>query len=310
MDPSMPRFTEISRACTLTEPDEFAKFQNKHVVYHDDIGDYSTNEPTMDGTAGCDPDDGYFGAPDPTAPRLKLEKSRNPGRTLDEGGIVRGKRDKKQLALVFTGSAHGEGTAPILDTLKGRDVKASFFVTGEYLASPQHKPFVQRISEEGHYLGPHSHGHLLYSPWEDRSRSLVTEQEFKKDLRTNLSELRNFGACDGKPVYFIPPYEWYNANHVRWARDLDCVLFNFTPGSGSHRDWAPEGHPAFRPSKKILTEILACEESDPDGLNGHLLLLHLGSKRQDKMHAHLEKLIVELRARGYEFLRVDALLNQ
>jgi endoglucanase len=37
---------------TLNEPDEFAQFQNDHVVYHDDIGDYSTNEPTMDGTAG------------------------------------------------------------------------------------------------------------------------------------------------------------------------------------------------------------------------------------------------------------------
>lgn len=36
----------------LSEPDEFAKFQNDFVTYHDDIGDYSTNEPTMDGTAG------------------------------------------------------------------------------------------------------------------------------------------------------------------------------------------------------------------------------------------------------------------
>ena len=36
----------------LNEPDEFETFQNNYVVYHDDIGDYSTNEPTMDGTAG------------------------------------------------------------------------------------------------------------------------------------------------------------------------------------------------------------------------------------------------------------------
>lgn len=36
----------------LNEPDEFKQFQNEYVVYHDDIGDYSTNEPTMDGTAG------------------------------------------------------------------------------------------------------------------------------------------------------------------------------------------------------------------------------------------------------------------
>lgn len=35
----------------LTEADELAAFQNDFVVYHDDIGDYSTNEPTMDGTA-------------------------------------------------------------------------------------------------------------------------------------------------------------------------------------------------------------------------------------------------------------------
>jgi endoglucanase len=38
---------------TLYSPDEFAEFQNQYVVYHDDIGDYSTNEPTMDGTAGA-----------------------------------------------------------------------------------------------------------------------------------------------------------------------------------------------------------------------------------------------------------------
>lgn len=36
----------------LIHPDEFSDVQNKFVVYHDDLGDYSTNEPTMDGTAG------------------------------------------------------------------------------------------------------------------------------------------------------------------------------------------------------------------------------------------------------------------
>ncbi len=37
----------------LTKPDPYEQIQNSHVVYHDDIGDYSTNEPTMDGTAGA-----------------------------------------------------------------------------------------------------------------------------------------------------------------------------------------------------------------------------------------------------------------
>ena len=51
-----PVFTTIYNNLSglqLTQPDEFEIFQNDHVVYHDDIGDYSTNEPTMDGTASA-----------------------------------------------------------------------------------------------------------------------------------------------------------------------------------------------------------------------------------------------------------------
>jgi len=36
---------------TLYEPDEYEDFQSQLAVYHDDYGDYSTNEPTMDGVA-------------------------------------------------------------------------------------------------------------------------------------------------------------------------------------------------------------------------------------------------------------------
>ncbi|HSE32797.1 MAG TPA: glycoside hydrolase family 9 protein [Pyrinomonadaceae bacterium] len=39
------------RGLHLSQPDEFAEFQTAEIVYHDDVGDYSTNEPTMDGTA-------------------------------------------------------------------------------------------------------------------------------------------------------------------------------------------------------------------------------------------------------------------
>jgi len=51
-----PVFGSIFRSLkglVLTQTDEFEEFQNPFVVYHDDIGDYSTNEPTMDGTAGA-----------------------------------------------------------------------------------------------------------------------------------------------------------------------------------------------------------------------------------------------------------------
>jgi hypothetical protein len=49
-----PVYGSINRSLlglTLEDEDEFAHLQNPFVVYHDDVGDYSTNEPTMDGTA-------------------------------------------------------------------------------------------------------------------------------------------------------------------------------------------------------------------------------------------------------------------
>ena len=39
------------RGIRLAEPDEYAAFNTGFIVYHDDFGDYSTNEPIMDGTA-------------------------------------------------------------------------------------------------------------------------------------------------------------------------------------------------------------------------------------------------------------------
>jgi hypothetical protein len=41
------------KGVTITEPDPLAPFQDDRAVYHDDIHDYSTNEPTMDGTASA-----------------------------------------------------------------------------------------------------------------------------------------------------------------------------------------------------------------------------------------------------------------
>ena len=128
----------------------------------------------------------------------------------------------------------------------------------------------------------------------------------------SIDDLRKLGAMSyfGSPVYFIPPYEYYNSDQTRWSREMNVLLFNFTPGSGSNRDWAPEGHKSFVPSQKIADDILAFERKDPHGLNGFLLLLHLGSQRTDKMHVTLEPLVKELKSRGYKFVKVDEMLRK
>lgn len=233
-----------------------------------------------------------------------------PGWTYDQGGIIRGDKDERKLALVFTGGDHGEGTPAILDALQERNLKVSFFVTGGYLAQPQRRADISRMVAEGHYVGPHSHAHLLYAPWNNREQSLVTQDEFATDLERNIADLRKLGALQGDgPIFFIPPYEWYNRQHVEWAASLNIVLFNFTPGIGSHRDWIPEDHPGFKPSAEILQDVLDYERGNDHGLGGAIMLLHLGSLRRDKTHNHLPDWLDALIDRDYEIVRIDKLLR-
>lgn len=233
-----------------------------------------------------------------------------PAFTYDHGGITRGDRSRRALAIVFTADEYGESTEHILDVLARSRQHASFFLTGNYVRVGRYRPLIRRMVREGHYVGPHSDTHPLYCSWESRRQSLVTRAFFEADLRSNVAALRRLGAlADDQPVYFIPPYEWFNAEHTVWAREMGVQIVNFTPGIGSNRDWAPESHPTFRPSQKIYDDILAYERREPAGLNAAILLLHLGSQRQDKMPRLFEPLISELIARRYELLRVDELLR-
>jgi peptidoglycan/xylan/chitin deacetylase (PgdA/CDA1 family) len=227
------------------------------------------------------------------------------------GAIIRGDVTAKKLSLVFTGDERGESTGPILDALKDRKISAGFFVTGNFVRSAKLRPLLKRAIAEGHYVGPHSDSHPLYCPWEDRDRSLVTQEFFTSDLQKNINALRELGAIRGRmPRLFIAPYEWYNRDHVLWCKAMGVTLINFTPGSGSNRDYAPEGDKNFVPSRKIYDDILAYEKKDRHGLNGFVLLLHLGSGRRDPFHPLLGPLCDELAKRQYVFCRVDELLAE
>src|SRR5580700_2342850 len=79
---------------------------------------------------------------------------------FNDGGIIRGPRMEKRIALVFTAHTFAEGGDTILRELAKHHAKASFFVTGDFLDNPQFQPLAKRIVKEGHYLGPHSDKHL------------------------------------------------------------------------------------------------------------------------------------------------------
>lgn len=244
---------------------------------------------------------------------LQAGESRPPavaaGCTWIEGAIVRGPVETKRIALVFTGHEFAEGASIILDALARRGAPASFFLTGAFLDNPSLAPIVRRIVAEGHYLGPHSDQHLLLCDWSPSKARLVSREVFVADLETNRRKMARFTSA---PVrWFLPPYEHYDAEIARWTEALGLRLVNFTSGTRSAADYTGEAARNFVASEAIARSILDREQSDPHGLNGFLLLLHLGAgpERADKMHLKFAALLEELSVRGYRFVRLDALLG-
>lgn len=238
---------------------------------------------------------------------------------VSHGGIVRGPRGDKKIALEFTGHTFAEGGETILNELGKHNAKASFFLTGDFLDNPEFAPLVHRMVEEGHYLGPHSGKHLLYCSWEDRGKTLVSRQVFRVDLSVNLLLFRNFithangpsSSPSFSPKFWLPAYEWYNQEIADWSRYEGLTLINFTPGTRSNADYTQESDSNFVSSQAIFDSIVKKEKEDPRGLNGFLLLMHLGAGpgRKDKMHERFGELLDYLSGKGYEFVRIDDLLD-
>lgn len=234
-----------------------------------------------------------------------------PGLTMDRGAIVRGGTSARRLALVFTGGSFADGGEHIRGVLGDQGVKAGFFFTGDFYRTPEFADLIRALAADGHYLGPHSDRHLLYCDWDDRSKTLVGRDEFRADLEANFAEMARFGIAREPGHLFIPPYEWYNDDIAAWAREMGLTLFNFTPGTSSNADYTTPSMPAYLDSRTIYDRILAYEKTDPHGLSGFLLLVHIGAdpERTDKFYLLLGDLIRELKSRGYAFVRVDALVR-
>jgi peptidoglycan/xylan/chitin deacetylase (PgdA/CDA1 family) len=307
---------------TLYQRDEYAEFQSNLAVYHDDYGDYSTNEPTMDGTASLiyllAAKEAASSNPRPTGSSGRasqggaFEESSKKKLSFSHGGIIRGDSSKKNIALVFTGHEFAEGGEFIANTLTKEKINASFFLTGDFYRNKGFKKTIEQLKRNGNYLGAHSNEHLLYCDWQKRDSLLVSKKQFQSDLLKNYSEMSAFGIQITKAKYFLPPYEWYNDSIAAWTKDLGLQLINYTPGTLSHADYTTANDKNYRSSETIYNSIIDNEKSKPSGLNGFILLMHIGAGpgRSDKFYSQLPELIKYLKQKGYQFQTIDQLLKK
>lgn len=298
------RGVNLTNGMRASEAHNYELFQPGDVVYHDNMSDYSSNEPTMDGTASL------------TFPLsvYEMEGREQTGVTDNAnvyepaGAIIKGDPTKKRICLVFTADDKADGANTIISTLKRNKVKGGFFFTGKFY--DMYPDIVRQLVADGHYVGSHSYGHLLYAPWEKRDSMLVSKQQFVDDMLKSYNTMASFGISKEKAPYFIPPYEYYNSKVNGWAHEMGLQIINFTPGTGTNADYTtPDMGERYKSSAQLYKRLLDFERQHT--LNGHFLMIHFGThpSRTDKFYTMLPKIIKTLQHRGYTFVSVEEMLG-
>ncbi len=294
IDGPIDRQLFLDRAgAALTRPDDYEVLNQGAAVYHDDIGDYASNEPTMDGTAGLT---WYFAQLEGSG---SFDKDRF-------GTIVRVNPDEKVIYLCFTADENFNGAETILKTLKKRRIKGNFFLTGNCMRYAPNQDVIRRIVEEGHYVGGHSDKHVLYCDWGAERPTLMSADSIIADLRANYAELAKFGVPREKAQWFLPPYEHYNAFSVGVLESMGVHVVNYTPGIGTPADYTTPDMKSYRRAQTLIDGLYQFEKEQ--GLNGALLLIHPGihpdRPESERLYNRLDEIIRYLKKKGYRFDRL------
>ncbi len=189
---------------------------------------------------------------------------------------------EKVLYLTFDAGYENGCTEQVLDTLKKHQVRAAFFLVGNYIE--RNADLVRRMVEEGHIVGNHTMHHY------DMSR-LSGKETFSKEL-TDLEDL--FRQTTGKelPKFYRPPQGVYSQDNLKMAKELGYKTVFW---SLAYVDWLNDKQPtreeAFR---KLL----------PRTHNGAVVLLHSTSKTNAEI---LDDLLTQWENLGYRFGTLEEL---
>lgn len=193
-----------------------------------------------------------------------------------------GSPDKKVLYLTFDAGYENGYTPKILDALKKHDVKATFFVVGNYVKTAP--DLVKRMLEDGHIVGNHTFTHPDMSKISDM-------ESFKKEMCSLEDAYKEVTGQDIKKFY-RPPQGKYSENNLKLANELGYKTFFW---SLAYVDWYVDKQP---------TKEEAFEKLLPRTHPGAIVLLHSTSKTNADI---LDELLSKWKQDGYSFGTLDEL---
>lgn len=229
--------------------------------------------------------------------------------TLDNGS-----RSHRVVALTFDGDAHTNAIKEILDTLASRKVRATMFITGNFV---RHNPrAVKAIFRAGHEIGNHTYSHPHLTSWES-TRTQTTLQKVNRAFLVNElgrtdAAFRSLTGHSMAPLWRAP-YGEKNRQLCRWAQDAGYLHVGWRQGRTwrenlDSNDWAPDpDHPAYHSPREVLQKITNAARAKPSGIHGGIILMHLGvlrKERSQRVHLSLGTMIDTLRSMGYSFVTV------
>ncbi len=201
-------------------------------------------------------------------------------RELDAAYI--GDTTQPVIYLTFDAGYENGCTEQILDTLKKHDVKAAFFLVGNYLE--KNADLVRRMVKEGHTVGNHTMHHPDMSAISDKAA-------FEKELK-DLEDLYRQVTGAELPKYYRPPQGIYSAENLKMARELGYKTVFW---SLAYVDWLRDDQPT---KEEAFSKLL------PRVHNGAVVLLHSTSKTNGEI---LDELLTKWEEMGYRFGTLDAL---
>ena len=180
-----------------------------------------------------------------------------------------------KIAITFDDGPSSQCTGRLLDGLKERNVKATFFLIGEN--AKENPELVKRLDEEGHLIGNHTYHHVEITK--------VSDEEAKKEI---LDTNKVITSITGKSVeYMRPPFGLWQRN-LEMEIEVLPVMWTIDP-----LVWTTENVDEI--VNKVVTEA---EEND-------IILLH--DCYDSSVDAAL-RIIDILQKKGFEFVTVDQLI--
>lgn len=189
--------------------------------------------------------------------------------------------EKKLVALTFDDGPSGVYTPRILDALKSRRARATFFVMGKNAG--RHPPVMKRLAAEGHEIGDHTYNHPFM---------MFKSDSFRRDEieKTSDAVFRMTGA---RVKYYRSPYEYRDFRLLRLLRGMGL---SYISHNVSARD--AFGETSDRIAEKIINGARP----------GAIILLHDAGGDRSATAAAIGPALDGLARKGYRAVTISELL--